>query len=185
MPLETTTTRLQGITAKSGTKKDGDTWTRYDFQLDGFKRPWSTFNKDLVDMSLQGKMVRVSGSAEDRTFTPADSASPITFTQYTLQNIDLVEGETGNLDDVMAPIAQRENDNAVATQFIATDSQTASTQSLGTSPSDAAKQADIRRAVAFKGAVDLAVALAEAGAPVEPDNILKLTNDFQNILESR
>jgi hypothetical protein len=85
----------------------------------------------------------------------------------------------------MAPIAQRENDNAVATQFIATDSQTASTQSLGTSPSDAAKQADIRRAVAFKGAVDLAVALAEAGAPVDPDNILKLTNDFQNILESR
>ena len=178
MPLETTTTRLQQITAKSGTKKDGDTWTRYDFVLDGFKRPWSTFNKDLVDASMQGKMVRVSGRTEERTFQPNDSNTPITFTQYTLENIDLVEGDTGSLNDVLLPIAQRENDQAVATAY---------TQGNGTpqSPSDAVRQAEIRRAVAFKGAVDFLTSLAAAGEPVDPNAVLQLTNDFQSILESR
>lgn len=175
MPLEQTTTRLQSITSKSGQKQDGDMWTRYDFTLDGFRKPWSTFDKNLVDMSLQGKMVRASGSAEEKTFTPADSASPITFTQYTLQNIELVEGNVGTLDDVMAPIAAKENDQAVATTY---------TQGNGTpqSPSDAIKQADIRRAVALKSASELGRILLDSGETVTPAGVIVLAKQFETYL---
>lgn len=177
MPLEQTTTKLESITSKSGTKKDGDPWMRYDFKFESFKKPWSTFNADLFDPSLQGKMVRASGSAEERTFT-GDSGSPITYTQYTLQNIELVEGESGSLNDVMAPIAARENDQAVATQFT---NDAATPQS----PSDAAKNAQINRAVAFKGAIEVTVARLGAGEDVGDNDVLQRTNSYQQILESR
>lgn len=178
MPLEQTTTRLQSITSKSGTKKDGEPWVRYDFQLDGFKRPWSTFDATLFNPALQGKMVRASGSTEERTFT-GDTGSPITYTQYTLRNIELVEGESGSLDEVLAPIAARET----ATQF---------TNGGPASPSQAAEdfmrrkhpdeQAAIARAVALDKAAMVASAMLQAGLEVNTEYITQLAAKFEPYL---
>ena len=168
MPLETTTTRLQQITAKSGNSAQGP-WTRYDFQLDGFKRAFSTFNRDLVDMTMQGKMVQVSYTEKPASFTN-EAGQTVNYTQYNLENIQAVEGDTGTLDDVLAPVAQQQ---AVQTVVSRTNGETPS------SPSDAAGRVEymnggngredgIRRSVAVQEATKVYVAMLEAG--LTPDN---------------
>lgn len=180
--MESTVARLESIGSKVIGWNDRETGERqtanvYQFTLAGFKKPFETFDKDLADMRLQGRMVKVSYTTKERNWTANDgSGRSGTTTDYRLEHIVAVEGDEGTLNDVMAPVARQEATQSVVER---TNGDTPS------SPSEAIRQAEIRRAVALKAAVEFANGKIAAGEEQSEKNILEYTNNFQAILESR
>ena len=175
MTSSTQVSRIMGVTSKPA-----GTGTIYQITVEGFRKPLETWKADIAKQAadLNGQLANVAYTTKPETFTNAEGRV-INFNKFYLDGVQAVEPQNGetNLDQVLAPQAQTVNDREVATAYVATG--------VAQSPSDAAKQADIRRAVAFKGAVEYAVAMMQAGEAVTLDGIQATTDKFQSILESR
>ena len=176
MSSSTQVSRIMGVTSKPA-----GSGTIYQITVEGFRKPLETWKADIAKQAadLNGQLANVAYTTKPETFTNAEGRV-INFNKFYLDGVQAVEPQNGetNLDQVLAPQAQTTNDRAVATAYVGT---TGAAQS----PSDAVRQADIRRAVAFKGAVEYAVAMMQAGEAVTLDGIQATTDKFQSILESR
>ena len=183
MPLETATARLSNITSRSG-HKNGEAWTVYEFNVEGFRKPLTTFNKDLVDMTMQGKLVQVSYNVVERPVVDKQTGMEVpgkAWKNYYLENIIVVEGDTGTLDDVLAPQVEGPTD---AIGGAPEKSDVPAGQVVYANGNGDDRQNEIRAAVALKAAVDFANGKIAAGLEQDESNILEYTKNFKAILET-
>ncbi len=178
--METAVGTLTGIQMKQ--PKPDVTVYEYTVEGIGVNKPLALFGNDgfTPDYTMQGRKVNVSWELVETPVKNRDTGQVEPgryWKNYYLKNIMVVEGDSGTLDDVLAPQVQAQAVQTVVDR---------ATNGAPASPSQAITESDrIQKAVALKAAVEIAASMLAQGKPVDPATITGLAAQFEPYLSGQ